>query len=96
MPRSKNPLTPAQRHERAVIAANARWTRETNRQLATKPGLDAAREKLIDAFDPDRTLSEAQRAKRLKNAQAEQMARLRFLALKAREERAAEANGDAR
>ena len=84
MPRSKNPLTPAQRRERGVIAANARWAREPDRLAATKPGRDAAFQKLLDEVDPEGVLSEAERLKRAKNLQAAQMARIRFLALKAR------------
>ena len=88
MPRSKNPLTPPQRHERAIIAANARWAHEPDRLAATKPGRDAAFQKLLDEVDPHRELTEAERLKRVRNLQAVQMARLRFLASKARRRRA--------
>lgn len=87
MPRSTS-LTPAQRSERARIAANVRWSREPDRLAATAPGLRAAYEKLVDAVDPNRVLSEAERLKRAKNAQQAQMARLRYLASRARSRRA--------
>ena len=85
-------LSPGQRTERAKIAANARWGREIDRLAATKPGRDAAFQKLLHEADPEGILSEAERLKRAKNLQAEQMARIRLAASKARYRRA---GGDA-
>jgi hypothetical protein len=81
-------LSPGQRTERAKIAANARWGREIDRLAATKPGRDAAWQKLLHEADPEGILSESERLKRAKNLQQEQMARIRFLASKVRKCRA--------
>ena len=89
-------LSPAQRIERAKIAANARWGREPDRLAATKPGRDAAFQKLLDEADPEGVLSEAERLKRARNLQLEQMARVRFLALKARSRQRRASGGDDR
>src|SRR6478609_7462147 len=70
--------------ERAKIAANARWAKEPDRLAATKPGRDAAFQKLLDEVDPERTLSEAERLKRVKNAQQAQLARIRLAASRVR------------
>ena len=83
-------LTPTQRSERARIAANDRWanTDREARLRVTKPGRDAAIQKLLDEVDPKRELPEDERLMLAKNAQQAQMARLRFLASKARRRRA--------
>ena len=88
------PLTPTERSIRARIAANTRWAREPDRLAATAPGRSAAFEKLLDEVDPQRVLTEAERLKRVKNAQAAQMARVRLAASKNR--RCAAVGGDAR
>ena len=75
---------------RGSIAANTRWSRlnAAERLIETKPGRDAALEKLIDEFDPDRVLSEEERLRLLKNAQTAQMDRIRLAASRARTARA--------
>ena len=77
-------LTPAQRTERARLAANTRWAKETNRLLSTAPGLRAAFQKLLDEVDPEGKLPENKRYKLAKNAQAAQLARARLAASKKR------------
>jgi hypothetical protein len=77
-------LTPAERSQRARIAAHTRWAREPDRLRATQPGRDAAFAKLLDEVDPDRVLSEPERLKLARNAQQAQLARIRLAALKAR------------
>lgn len=81
---SDNPLTPAQRSMRGRIAANARWANEPDRLAATKPGRDAAFEKLLDEVDPQRTLPEAERLKRARNAQRAHLDRVRLAASRTR------------
>jgi len=81
---SINPLTPAQRSQRARIAAHTRWAKEPDRLAATAPGRRAAFEKLLDEVDPDRTLSEPDRLKRARNAQKAQLERIRLAASKSR------------
>ena len=81
-------LTAAERRARAQIAANARWGKEPDRLGATKPGRDAAWQKLLHEADPEGILSDSERLKRAKNLQQEQMARIRFLASKVRKCRA--------
>ncbi len=87
------PLTPAERSIRARIAAHNRWAKEPDRLVATAPGRQAALEKLLNEVDPHRVLTEAERAKRVKNAQQAQMARVRLAASK---KRRGGAGGDAR
>jgi hypothetical protein len=86
---SNIPLTPAQRSQRARIAAHTRWAREPDRLAATAPGRRAAFEKLLDEVDPERKLSEAERLKRAKSAQQAHMARIRLAASKSRRRNAA-------
>jgi hypothetical protein len=81
---STEPLTPAQRSQRARIAANKRWAMEPDRLAATAPGRRAAFEKLIDEVDPERKFPEAERLKRARNAQQAQLERIRFAASKRR------------
>jgi hypothetical protein len=81
---SDNPLTPAQRSTRARIAANTRWANEPDRLAATKPGRDAAFQKLLDAVDPGRILPEDERLKRARNAQKAQLERIRLASSRAR------------
>lgn len=88
------PLTSTERSIRAQMAAHARWAREPDRLAATAPGRRAAFEKLLDEVDPQRVLTEAERLKRVKNAQQAQMARVRLAASKSR--RRAAAGGDPR
>jgi hypothetical protein len=91
---SNSPLTPAQRSQRARIAAHTRWAREPDRLAATAPGRRAAFEKLLDEVDPERKLSAAERLKRAKNAQQAQLERIRLAASKSR--RRGACGGDAR
>jgi len=90
MPRSTNPLTPAQRSERAKVAANTRWAHEPDRLAATKPGRDAAFQKLLDEVDPQGVLSEAERVKRAKNLAEAQLASARLRASRLRQQQASE------
>ncbi len=81
---SDNPLTPAQRTARARIAAHTRWANEPDRLAATKPGRDAAFEKLLDEVDPRRVLPDDERLKRARNAQKAQLERIRLASSRAR------------
>ncbi len=81
---SDNPLTPVQRSIRGRIAANIRWANEPDRLAATKPGRDAAFQKLLDEVDPERTLPEVERLKRARNAQKAHLERVRLAASRAR------------
>lgn len=78
------PLTPTERSIRGQMAAHARWAKEPDRLAATAPGRQAAFERLLDQVDPQRVLTEAERSKRVKNAQQAQMARVRLAASKKR------------
>jgi hypothetical protein len=86
---SDNPLTPAQCSMRASIAANARWSKlnKSERLAATKPGRDAAFEKLLDEVDRERELPEDERLMLARNAQKAQMDRVRLAASRARTRR---------
>ena len=76
---SDNPLTPAQRLLRGpALLPHTRWANEPDRLAATKPGRDAAFQKLLDEVDPGRTLAEAERLKRARNAQKAQLERIRL------------------
>ncbi len=81
---SKCPLSPAERSQRARIAAHARWAKEPDRVAATAPGRRAALEKLYDEVDPERQLPEGERLKRAKNAQQAHLERIRLAASRKR------------
>lgn len=79
MPRPK--LTPSQRHQRAKIASNARWAKTADREkrlAVTQAGRDAAEARFIDIVDPERKLSEAERAKAVRNAKTAYFTGLAF------------------
>jgi hypothetical protein len=78
-------LSPEQRTQRARLAAHAMHAQgKTN----TQPARDALLRKFEDDVDPDRTLTPAERAKRVEHARKEYYTRLSFLASKAREKAA--------
>jgi len=85
----KTPLTPAQRRERARIAANTRWAKEPNRLAATAPGLRAMHEAFERQVDPEGLLAPDVRAKLVKNARTAQLAQARLKASRKRQEAAA-------
>jgi len=77
------PLTPAQRQQRARLAALSRWAKEDPTptvQNATAAFLAT----FIDQVDPHRTLSESERLRRAEAARRAHMTRLAFLSSKAR------------
>jgi hypothetical protein len=75
-------------NQRGKIAALSRWSRED-----PGPAMAKARqgryEKLEDQVDPDRTLSESERAKRVGRLQRAHMLKLAALSAKARAKKAA-------
>jgi hypothetical protein len=77
-------LSPAERSERARIAANARWAREPDRLAATAAGRSAAFQKILNEVDPHQELSEAQRYKLAKSAWNEHLSRMRFTLMRKR------------
>lgn len=77
-------LTPEQRALRARIAANARWSRDRDRKGQARRGQAGLLARFEAQVDPDGTLPAAERRRLAENARAEHMARLSFLASKAR------------
>lgn len=77
-------MTPAQRTQRASIAANTRWGREPNRTKATAKARAGLHEKFLRLADPDMKLSEAQREKLAANLKK---AHYRRMAMKSAEAR---------
>jgi hypothetical protein len=82
-----SPLTPAQRSERARIAANIRWSRVIDRHAATAPGLRAISEKFEREADPAGLLSPSDRAKRAENLRKAHLARIRLKASRKAQQR---------
>ena len=81
-------LTPSQRRQRGRIAANARWAStpdHESRLAVTKAGRDAAEQRFADQVDPDRTLTEAERAKAIRNAKRAYFQQLAFRSSRARQ-----------
>lgn len=80
-------LTPEERRLRAQIAANTRWSREdpAGTGLRAQAGLLARFEREVD---PDRSLSEAERTRRVESARRAHMQRLALASVKARRSRA--------
>ena len=75
MPRSNNPLTPAQRSDAGPYRRQRPLGQRARPAGRDQAGRDAAFQKLLDEVDPEGVLSEAERLKRAKNLQAAQMAR---------------------
>ena len=91
---ARNSLSPAERSERARLAANTRWSREPDRHAATAPGRRAMLEHFEREVDPEGILPPQERAKRAENARQANLARARLKAsrlARLRREGAAEA-----
>lgn len=74
------------RSQIARIAANTRWSKETDRAAATQAARDGMTRKFEDQVDPDRTLAPEERAKRADSARR---AHYQRLALKSAQSRRA-------
>jgi len=78
-------LTPAERTQRARLAANARWAREPDRRKATEPGRSAARQRFMrqaeELHGPGTNPELLQKVAH--NLEAEHLARMTFAASKA-------------
>src|SRR5947207_1058932 len=90
MPRTTNPITPAQARLRALAANDARWSRlpSDKRRQQTQAARDAIMAKYLKQVDPDSTLPEDERHKLALQARR---ADLRSRALKAHRARTAKA-----
>lgn len=85
--RDSSRLTPAQRSQRARIAAHAMHSRNDGKQITAK-ATDASPGRLTywrNKVDPERVLDPAERDRRAKHAQSEHFARLAFRASKAKQ-----------
>lgn len=80
-------LTPEQRTLRAKLAAHASHKNHSGSDRV-KAANDARFQKYVDQVDPHRKLPEAERLRRAKQAEKEEMTRLAFLSSKARSQRA--------
>jgi hypothetical protein len=65
------------RSEAARIAAHTRWAHEADRSATARRGHDGLMARFEREVDPDGVLSPDERTKRVKNAQAAHMARMR-------------------
>lgn len=86
---SQSSETPAERSLRARIAAATRWAQEPDRRAATQPARDAMLRRFEDEVDPDRRLSEPERARRVESARKAYYSRLSLAAAQARRAKAA-------
>jgi hypothetical protein len=77
------PLDPAARVLRARMGAYAMHSKNSL-EATTAAGRAAADARFIDMVDPERTLSEAERARRVQAARREHMTRLAFRSAQAR------------
>ena len=68
----------------AQVAAHTRWSREPDRTAATSPARSAFEARFLDEVDPDRTLTEAERARRAASARKAYFGRLALASAKAR------------
>jgi hypothetical protein len=85
-------LTPNERKLRAKAAVNASWARTPDRRARTKPASEAFAKRFENQVDPDRVLSERERAKRAENARRAYFQALALKASKARRKRAQRAD----
>jgi hypothetical protein len=77
-------LTPNERKLRAKAAVNASWARTPDRRARTKPASDAFLKRFENDVDPERKLSERERALRAENARKAYFAALALKSSKAR------------
>ena len=82
-------LTPAERVMRARLAAHKSWARTDDPTARTAPARAAMRQRFEDQVDPDRTLSESERARKADHEFRSYMAGLSLKASKARRARKA-------
>ena len=71
-------MTPAQRKDRARLAAHRRWANCPDRTAATAKARQAANDRFETQVDPDRTLEPAERARRADHARKAHMAAVRL------------------
>jgi hypothetical protein len=86
-------LTPEQYRARARLAALTNLSRHPDWSAMTKPARDAFRRKFEDQVDPDRRLSDEQRARMVEAARSAHYQRMAFKSSRARAAR--KAGGDA-
>lgn len=87
MAAAKN-LTASERRQRSALASHESWARTPDRTARSQPGRDALMRKFEDEVDPERTLTPAERAKRVESARKAFYTRLAFESAKARRRRA--------
>ena len=78
-----DPLTPAERSQRARLAAHVLHSRYDSRAL-TQPAREAMAKRFLDEVDPDRILSEAERLRRADHARRAYFTRLALKSAAAR------------
>lgn len=81
-------LTPSERKLRGVIAVNESWANTADRAARTQPARDALLAKFAAEIDPTGILDPAERQRRAQHAFKAHMARLSFLASKAKRAKA--------
>lgn len=82
-------MTPAERRLRAQLAANTRWSRETDRKAAGERGQNGLRARFAREIDPVGRLSDDELAKRVENALKAHMQRMQLRSSQARAARRA-------
>jgi hypothetical protein len=87
-------LSPAERSLRARVAANTRWSREDPTPTGERLR-DAFDRRFVREVDPDLTLPEAERERRVKAARRAYFARLALKSAAARRRRQEAEAGDA-
>lgn len=92
-------VTATERSLICTIASQTRWGREPDRTAATQPGRDAWRAKLAREVDPDGTLPDDERERRVDSLMKAEMTRRALRSVQARrrakEAREAEAAAEA-
>lgn len=81
-------LTPAERSLRARLAVLTSWENTRDPSARTQPGRDKFDQRFLDQVDPDRTLPEAERLRRVEYARRAYFTGLSLKAAKARRKRA--------
>lgn len=81
-------LTPAERAQRARIAAHEKWAQAPDPSEATRPAREAYLARFEAEVDPDGKLSPAERRRRAEHARKAHMQRLALRSAKARRMRA--------
>lgn len=90
----REPITPAERRQRAVLAAHTSWANTADPAARTAPARQAFLKRFEREVDPDGSLDPTERARRAESARRAHFARLALRSSQARRRRREPAKHD--